>query len=233
MKKRTVALVMALVLSLSLGLTACTNSDDQPTQEPTQSLSPAPSPSDSAAPENTTPAESDSDTDATDDPGDMTGDQDTTLTVEIEGETETIPGIRHNSVLGYAVTYDPERFALNIVDEYAESYMADIVEGQPNVYLAVSVIEDELDELTIDDVVEGMRIQQNIEDEGTTVSVGAHSYAATYLRYAAGTEDNDEIVEYYITEQNGTIFVVALGYFVGAEEGYGARLHAMLDTMTF
>ena len=46
-------------------------------------------------------------------------------------------------------------------------------------------------------------------------------------------EDNDEIVEYYITEQNGTIFVVALGYFVGAEEGYGARLHAMLDTMTF
>ena len=78
-----------------------------------------------------------------------------------------------------------------------------------------------------------LRIQQNIEDEGTTVSVGAHSYAATYLRYAAGTEDNDEIVEYYITEQNGTIFVVALGYFVGAEEGYGARLHAMLDTMTF
>ena len=138
--------------------------------------------------------ESDSGTDATDDPGDMTGDQDTTLTVEIEGETETIPGIRHNSVLGYAVTYDPERFALNIVDEYAESYMADIVEGQPNVYLAVSVIEDELDELTFDDVVEGMRIQQNIEDEGTTVSVGAHSYAATYLRYAAGTEDNDEIV---------------------------------------
>lgn len=233
MRKRTAALITAFVLSLSLGLTACTKQGDEPVPEPSQSVSPAPGPSDSNAPEDTAPAESGSGTDAADDPGDLTGDQDTTLTVEIEGQTQTIPGVRHNSVLGYAVTYDPERFALNLVDEYSESYMAERTEGTPNVYLAVSVMENELDELTFDQVVEGMRLQQNIESEGETVSVGAHSYAATYLRYAAGTEDGDEIVEYYITEQNGTIFVVALGYFVEAEEGYGSRLHAMLDTMTF
>lgn len=230
--KRTVALMTALMLSLSAGLSACSRADVTPSQEPSQSVAPGPDATGSLPPEDDTPTQSQP-VEETDDPGELIGDREETLTVVIEGVTETIPAIRHNSVLGYAVTYDPALFSLNTVDQFSESYMAERTEGIPNVYLSVSVIEDELDELTFDDVVEGMRTQKSIEEEAVTVAIGAHNYAASYLRYSAGDGAMDELTQYYITEQNGTIFVVALGCFNEGEEGFGARLHAMLDTMTF
>ena len=231
MKKKTMALLMALTFTLASGISACAKPDPAPPDEPVPSGTADPSQTPPAE-TGTPPAETNGGTESpasTDDPGDVTGDEDATLTVVIEGESETIPGIRHNSWLGYAMTYDPELFTFNQVDETADSYMAEPEEGRPNVYLSVSVIED----LSFEETVEGMRLQKGIEDEGRTASIGAHSYAATQLSYAAGTGSSDEVVEYFITEQNGTVFVIALGCFVEGEEGFGARLNAMLDTMTF
>ena len=233
MKKQTLALLLALIFALSLGLTACTKSDAGPADTPGSSGSAEPSqsfPPETETPPEETPGGSTETPAPTDEPGDVSvGDDAAELTVVIEGETLTIAGSRHNSWLGYSMIYDPAVFTFNQVDETADSYMAEVVEGRPNVYLSVSVIED----LTFDETVEGMRIQKGIEEEDETASIGAHRYAATYLRYAAGAGANDEVVEYYITEQNGTIFLVALGNFVDGQEDFGARLHAMLDTMTF
>lgn len=214
--KQYLAALLALLLMFSLS--SCFKPDGE-------ADTPAPGPTESE-----TPPADDPPAEPSDDPDDLSvGESSDTLTIILEGETQTVPAARYNSWLGYSMTYDRETFTLNLVDTLSNSYMAEVVEGRPNVYLAISILED----LTFDEAVEGMRLQRGIEEDAVTVAIGRHAYAASYLRYAAGTESNDEVVEYYLTEQNDTIFLIALGNFVGGEEGFGARLHAMLDTITF
>ncbi len=163
------------------------------------------------------------------DPENVTvGDREATLTMVVEGIAETIPAVRHTSWMGYAMTYDPQRFTM-AEDGSSDIYLAEVVEGRPNVYISVSVV----DGLTAEEAVEGLREQNNIDAQGEIVAFGANRYAATYLRRTTGAGSNDAVVEFYVTEQNGTIFLVEVGYFVDGVEGFGARLAAMLDTITF
>lgn len=158
----------------------------------------------------------------------MLGDREDTLTVTVEGKEQAVPAIRHTSWMGYAMTYDPALLKL-FEREDGDVYFGEWVEGRPNVYISVSL----LDGLTAEEAVEGLRRQNNITEEGETVAVGRHSYAATYLRMSEGAGSNDAVVEFYVTEQNDTVFLIEVGNFVDGEAEFGAPMRAMLDTVTF
>lgn len=226
--KPALLLALALSLLLALSLSACRPRDAEESTPPpqTDSVSPDVQPTG----DTDEPAQSpDPDPEDPDDPYNVAvGDRDTTMTVILEGEEETVPAIRHTSWMGYAMTYDPEWFTLTEEDG-GDYYLAETVEGRPNVYVAVSIV----DGLSAEETVEGLRTQLELEEEGRVLAFGAHDYAATCLHYAAGAGGNDATTEFYVTEQNGTVFLVELGCFVDGTEGFGARLSAMLATMTF
>ena len=230
MNKTRILALPVLVLAALLTLTACTP------EGPGESAVPAPGGTDAVeetgAPEESAPAETETAQPSQDpeDPENMTvGDRNDTLTFLIEGTEETVDAVRHTSWMGYAMTYDPARFTLTEGEDGVDYYLAETVEGRPNVYIAVSLVEG----LTAEETVEGLRLQQDIQEEGETVALGANRYAATYLRWAQGAGSNDQVTEFYVTEQNGAVFLIEVGNFVDGQEGYGARLRAMLDTLTF
>ncbi len=225
------ALLLALVLALPLA--ACSPKGPEESDPPpqTESVPPVVEPTTDPGPdESGLPVESpDPEGGDPEDPDNVAvGERDDTLTFIIEGVEETVPAVRHTSWMGYAMTYDPERFTLN-EDDGGDIYLAEPQEGLPNVYLSVSIV----DGLTAEETVEGLRLQADIQEEGQTVSLGANRYAATRLSWAAGSAGADAVTEYYVTEQNGTVFLIELGNFVEGQEGYGSRLSAMLDTLTF
>ena len=230
MKRRRTARFAALVLLLTLVLAACTPG------QPEESTTPDPNATETMAetngPETEEPGQTEPPeiTEDPEDPENLTvGDRADTLTFTIEGVEETVEAMRHTSWLGYAMTYDPAILTLTEGEDGTDQYTAEAVEGRPNVYVSICVVEN----MTAEETVEGIRLQEDIQKEGETVSLGANRYAATYLRWAEGAESNDRVTEYYVTEQNGTIFLVEVGNFVEGEEGFGARMQAMLNTLTF
>lgn len=222
--------LLALLLAVLLTLTACTP------KGPEESTTPTPGETGgvetTGTPEQSAPVETETAEPSEDpeDPENVTvGDRNDTLTFLIEGVEETVDAVRHTSWMGYAMTYDPEYFTLTEGDDGTDRYQAEAVEGRPNVYVAVSLVEG----LTAEETVEGLRLQKDIQEEGETVALGANRYAATYLRWAEGAGSNDQVTEFYVTEQNGAIFLIETGNFVDGEEGFGARIQAMLNTLTF
>ena len=118
------------------------------------------------------------------------------------------------------VTYDDCESDVYYLDEY--------VEGRPIVAIYVDRITADMNGESL-----AMQYEEKIGAEGKTIPLGAHDYAATYLREAEGAGSNDAVVEYYITEQNGTVFRIRVCNFVDGQEGFGARMSAMLNTITF
>lgn len=231
-----VASAWALMLLLCFSLVSCTPREPAEGQDSGQSVE-SPSPSQVQGEEEPGQHDNHDGTVETKDPEDIdpedpenvtVGDREATLTMVVEGIAETIPAVRHTSWMGYAMTYDPEIFTLK-EDDAGDIYLAEIVEGRPNVCISVSVV----DGLTVEEAVEGLRQQNNIDGQGEIVAFGANSYAATYLRRATGVGGNDGVVEFYVTEQNGTVFLVEVSCFVDGVEEFEPRLDAMLATITF
>lgn len=230
MKRRQTTRFMALILLLTLMLAAC--SPGPPGESTTPDPNATETMTETSGPETSEPGQTDSPeiTEDPEDPENLTvGDRDDTLTFTIEGVEETVDAVRHTSWLGYGMTYDPATFTLTEEEDGTDRYQAEAVEGRPDVYVSVCVVED----MTAEEMVEKIRQQHDIQEEGETVSLGANRYAATYLRWAEGAGSNDQVIEYYVTDQNGTIFLVEVGNFVDGTEGFGARMQAMLDTLTF
>lgn len=232
MRMKMTALLLALLLALPL--TACSGKEtaQNESQTPEESTTipveteAGTQPDDSPAPEETLSAEETVDPE---DPENVAvGDREENLTMVVEGIEETVPAVRHSSWMGYAMTYDPAMFTL-IEREDGDLYLGEQVEGRPNVYISISMV----DGLTDEEAVEGLRLQNGIEAESVTVALGQHDYAATYLRWAEGAGSNDATVEFYVSEQNGTLFLIEVGNFVDGQEGFGARMNAMLATLTF
>lgn len=222
---------------LMLSLVGC--ADGMPTEE--VASSPVVS-SNVEQPENTIPVEDNTPeivptaspvTDDPDDPENVAqGDRADTLTMVIEGQEEIVEAVRHTSWLGYAMTYDPALFVQT--EETGEDCESDIyrldesVDGRPE----VAIYMDRMNTVqSLEDLVE--QYEKEIGTDGKTVALGQHGYAAIYLRQADGMGSNDAITEYYFTEQNAAVFRIRVCNFADGEEGYGARMNAMLSTLTF
>ncbi len=150
------------------------------------------------------------------------------VTIEIEGMEETIYGLWHTGD-GYKILYDVDRFEYSDKDG-SDAFIAENPDPAmyPYVYLSINRLEnksasDYVKELT--DILS----ENGLESEITTdASIG--NYKGTIIRARAGSEWNSIIRNYYIIENGTSLYTMESQYFLEAAEGYGARIHAMLNT---
>lgn len=150
--------------------------------------------------------------------------------VSIEGNKETIDTEIFKSNFGYAISYDKNRFKFSN-GEGVDSFMAPNpdIKKYPNVFLAVSKIKD----YSLDETINGLILQSGQDGVPELTKIGKGKYNAKKFSFKEGNKYNSRVVEYYATEKNKTVYLIEINYFVEAEEGYGERLHSMLDTFQF
>ncbi|MDF2588469.1 MAG: hypothetical protein K0S41_2310 [Anaerocolumna sp.] len=162
----------------------------------------------------------------------LTSDNDGTseLVIEIEGMKETIQGKTHKSTKGYSITYDVERFKYTDLDG-VDQFIAENPDPElyPYVYLNIS----KMDGTTTTDAITEIKnsISKGYEsvEELKNITIG-NDYNATGLKAKSGTEWNSSIREYYVIQSGNSSYIIEMQYFLEAAEGFGTRMHAMLDT---
>lgn len=150
------------------------------------------------------------------------------VTINVEGMEETMNGLWHSGD-GYKIMYDVDRFEYSDKDR-VDTFIAKNADPEiyPYVYVSVSHIEnksasDFTKELT------GRVSRKDIRPEvGTETPIGKYTGAALTIR--DGTEWNSLIHNYYMIEDGTSLYVIEAQCFLEAEEGYGARIQAMLDS---
>jgi hypothetical protein len=150
------------------------------------------------------------------------------ITIEIEGTEETIRGLLHAGD-GYDIMYDVDRFEYSDKDG-VDTFVAE--NSDPAIYPYVYISISHLENSNVSDYVEKLSdtlAANSMESEITTdTSIG--NYKGMIITANAGTEWNSIIRNYYIIENGTSIYTIETQYFLDAEEGYGARFQAMLNT---
>ncbi|ROR31814.1 hypothetical protein EDD66_101433 [Mobilisporobacter senegalensis] len=164
-----------------------------------------------------------------------TTEKSTSLTIEIEGTKETVKGTYfNNKMLGYNMVYDESRFKYSS-SEGSDSFMAENPDPEiyPYVYLNISRVEEKttLDKYT-KEMKEALSHGYKSVEQLPDTTIG-NNYKAVHLKAKSGNKWNSSVRELYLLESEGSIYMVEKQYFVEAEEGYGARMHAMIDTFKF
>lgn len=184
----------------------------QPTPQPSQL------PLTESAPVFGVPSEEPSSTDSTPAP---IPDEEVTMTYTVGEEELTVLAIFHRSALGYSIIYDTEHYA-RVSFSDSDSYHA----GEGN-YLAVSLIPD----LPLDDVIAGLRLQENILMEPELTAVGAGEYIAYTLYF---TNEAGLYRQFWIMDNGSAVMLVEQSYDTVSDSAalYRAGLLAMLETLS-
>lgn len=210
--------VVGLCLAMGLLLCACTaapvTSTPQPSLSSSQTLvdtyTQSPPPDDTTTP------------DVSRDVPAYQPDVETPLSYQLNGATHTAAGLRHYSVQGYSMVYDPATFTRQGW-ESGDAYMA-----QPSNYLSVSRING-MDAAT---VRQGLILQENIPDLGQQVRVGSQAYTAHTL---VVSPQDGIFRQFWILDLGGhSTLLVEQSYVMDGENAdlYQALQLAMLDTLT-
>ena len=146
-----------------------------------------------------------------------------TSTITIEGQSEEVKVITHACKKGFTLSYYPDYVTKTETDD-ALSFKAS--SADMGLEIASS-------DLPADEAIKQIKTDNGITDEAKETTIGAASYTASQLTVKEGTSSDSLITNYYVVEHSGTVYVIKLAYTVAAEEGMGARLMAMLDTLTF
>ncbi|HPU63337.1 MAG TPA: hypothetical protein PK304_04225 [Mobilitalea sp.] len=148
------------------------------------------------------------------------------LAVEIEGITEEIEALSYTSPLGYRIIFDPERFNLSREKDGSDRFMANNQDsdGYPDVYININILPETLNSDTI--TTDGKDAAEYVGE----VSIG--SFTAGHYKFKSGNNWNSVIRDYYIFDEKDKNFIIECGYFLEAQEGYGARIEAMLKTIS-
>jgi hypothetical protein len=147
-----------------------------------------------------------------------------TSTITIEGQSEEVKVITHACKNGFKISYYPDYVTKTETDDALKFTATDST--TMGLEIAKST-------LSLDQALEQIKTDNDITDTAEETTIGAGSYAASQLTVTEGTSQASLITNYYVLEQGGTVYVIKLAYTVEAEEGMGARLMAMLDTLTF
>ncbi len=152
----------------------------------------------------------------------------TPVTIEIEGMKETINVLWHTGD-GYGIMYDADRFEYSDKDG-TDTFVAE--NPDPAIYPYVYVSISRLDNKNVNDYVKELTdtLSKNSLKSETTADVSIGNYKGTQITAKAGTEWNSVIRNYYIMEEGSFLYSIETQYFMEAAEGYGARIHAMLNT---
>lgn len=151
----------------------------------------------------------------------------TTLNITTEGETVTVAAVRHQSPLGFILTYPQQGFVAD-----PDEGTGFILRSEPAAFgmecgLSVTVYDEEAAVIT-----EELLAEYAI-DEADTAVIGAGGYEATRLLGSTGVGEDDLQLEYYVARHSGRTYKVLLYYPPDLAEGAAAWLHAMLKTLEF
>lgn len=157
---------------------------------------------------------------------------DETMTVLIEGVKEKVRGKRFKSNLGYEIVYDSEKFKRE-TQEKTDSFLAENSDPTiyPYNYINISRLEDttakkyskELYNRLLKDGLKKVSITDNTE-------IGQDSLKSAMVSVQTGDKWDSVIRNYYVIERAGKVFLIETQFYLDAQEGYGARIKAMLDT---
>lgn len=210
--------MVALGLAMGLLLCACTSATVTSTPQPSLSsgqtlvdtYSQSPTPDDTTTP------------DVSRDIPAYQPDVETPLSYQLDGATHTAEGLRHYSVQGYSMVYDPNTFTRQGW-ESGDAYTA-----KPSNYLSVSRING-MDATT---VRQGLILQENIPDLGQQVQVGSQAYTAHTL--VVSPQDGIFRQFWILDLGDHSTLLVEQSYVMDDPEAslYQALQLAMLDTLT-
>ena len=150
----------------------------------------------------------------------LPADEVTELTYTVGEEVITSPALRHYTLHGYAITYDTGLFVCQVFNEGINYWNS---EGN---YLSVSVVFG----MPPEDMIAGLRLQENIAMEPEPVTIGEGLSALTlYLNTPEGLHR-----QFWVVEHSGDILLVEQSYDTVSEtaELYRASQLAMLDTLS-
>lgn len=152
-----------------------------------------------------------------------------TTTVQVEGNSETVPAKSVKGSYGYSITYDSSRFTFGPA-EGADTItpVSEDTASVGNVYMAIS----QITEYNLEDTVAGLILQTNYDGNAQDTTIGTNAYPAKTFFYQEGDGPQAMIREYYCVENKDGVLLIEIGFPSEAAEGYGARLEGIVDTLT-
>ncbi|NLJ96860.1 MAG: hypothetical protein GX321_06865 [Clostridiales bacterium] len=157
------------------------------------------------------------------------------LTLMLEGMTEEVDASLYHSPLGYQIVYDNERFELTSLENGKDTYNVTNPDPEkyPDVYFKIS--RPDVSSLALDEYDNNQESITTLDGDKVAyigqVTIG--TYTARHFKFITGHDWDSIIRNYYIinSDDSDTIkYIIESQYFVEAEEGYGARISAMLET---
>lgn len=215
--------------ALILSLTACAPetpapASDSPAPHQTAEVSPAPSPSPAPSAQVTPSPDPEPVTPSPEASGDVPAtypDQETTLSYQVDGVSLSADALLRHSLQGYSIVYDTEHYICQQWGE-GDSYWAS--EGN---YLSVSLIQG----LPLGDVLEGLRLQEDILEEAQAVTIGAGAYSASTL----SVRTDGVFRQFWAVElASGDVLLIEQSFVEDTDTTplYQASQAAMLETLT-
>lgn len=157
---------------------------------------------------------------------------DEAMNVSIEGTEERVQGKRYKSKQGYEIVYDSERFKRES-QENTDSFLAD--NPDPTIYPYIYVNISRLEDTTVEEY--SKELYKRLSKEGhrsVTISndteKGQDSSKDVQVTVQTGYNWDSVIRKYRVIGEAGKVFLIETQYYLEAEEGYGARIEAMIDT---
>lgn len=130
--------------------------------------------------------------------------------------------------LGFTLQYDPVFFEPSADGKSLVSLYND--GARPNVYLAAQHYTDVTDRQLLEGIIQQSG-QENCQI--SEVTLGKQAYPALTVRFQAGNQLDSAIYNFYtLTCADGTVLLLETGCYAQAEEGFGAKLAAMLSTLS-
>lgn len=147
-------------------------------------------------------------------------DEETELAYDLDGISGKVPAVLHCNIHGYSIVYDALHYERRTY-EGLDSYWSEI-----GLYLSVSLFFD----CTIDFVLDGLMLQENIEMAPRTTVVGAYNYPAYTLYY---TTEEGNFRQFWVLDYNGSALLVEQSYPIEHEfvDFHRAVQQAMLDSI--
>jgi hypothetical protein len=157
---------------------------------------------------------------------------DEAMNVSIEGTEERVQGKRYKSKQGYEIVYDSERFKRES-QENTDSFLAD--NPDPTIYPYIYVNISRLEDTTVEEY--SKELYKRLSKEGhrsVTISndteKGQDSSKDVQVTVQTGYNWDSVIRKYRVIGEAGKVFLIETQYYLEAEEGYGVRIEAMIDT---
>lgn len=149
-------------------------------------------------------------------------DLETPLSYDLDGVDYTRSALRHFSLQGYSLVYDPATF-IRQGWESGDAYTA-----SPGNFISVS----RLNGMDASTVRQGLALQENIPDQGQQVTVGSQGYTAHTL--VASPQDGIFHQFWIVQLADHNTLLIEQSYEMDGPNAalYQALMQAMLDTLT-